>query len=235
MGKTNMENAIGHYVPTNNSCERGLRAELRANLLGRHVNGGRRPITPDAPIKLTAEQATWLNTVCDHAWPEYQAIAWAERTVADNTLVVQLWPGAGYCPPARELQELLNRLDEDRDARDAAEFDADPELAAFRSPLGQSIARAINPNAPVLCTIDTGVCEGAAPVCGVVDEPCAHRYGALAEETAVVRPTYEVIPGWPDPQPRYNVPAEGDWGCGLDAAACDASVCDACRPKPVAR
>lgn len=156
------------YVPINNSCERGLRAEIRAHLLGREINGGRCPVAPDARVKLTAEQASWLNVVCNHDWPEYQAVAWAERTTHGAELVVQLWYTGGYCPRVCELQELLNRLDEDRDARDRAEFDADYAKsipAAWRTPLGASIVRDI---------------VGAAGHETLAD---AHRYGDLAEDT----------------------------------------------------
>ena len=168
-----MENAT--YVPINNSCERGLRAELRAYLLGREINGGRRPVEPGARVKLTSEQASWLNIVCDHDWPEYRAVAWAERTTPGNELVVQIWHTGAYTPAARELQELLNRLDEFRASRDAAEFDAEcirsgiRNPGALNTPLGRAIVRDI---------------RGAAG--HETLEPDAHRYGALAEDIVPV-------------------------------------------------
>ena len=171
--------------PVNNSCERGLRAELRAYLLGREVNGGRRPVEPQRRVKLTGEQASWLNTVCDHSWPEYQALLDREHGAAIyRDLCLYAHPSAdarARLPDdgherayrARELQELLNRLDEDRDARDAAEFDRElasehPVPAAYRTPLGRTIVRDL---------------VGAA---GQYVEPTdvvgpTHRYGDLVE------------------------------------------------------
>ena len=161
------------YIPINNSCERGLRAALRSYLLGRNINGGRCPVAPDARVKLTGEQASWLNVVCNHDWPEYQAVAWAERTVPGNELVVQLWHTGAYSPAVRELQELLNRLDQFRDARDAAEFDAEcirsgiRKPGALSTPLGRAIVRDI---------------RGATGK----DTTDAHRYGGLAEDIVPV-------------------------------------------------
>jgi len=205
-----MENAQGHYVPTNNSCERGLRAEVRAYLLGREINGGRRPVEPDRPVKFTAEQAAWLNTVCDHAWPEYGALL-APDTLGGHDAQLWFWVASIHkhkggparlrrAYPARLIQELLNRLDEDRVARDAAEFDREcaAELpGAWRTRLGQTIVRDI---------------VGATGK----DTTDAHRYGALAEDTPVIRPTG--VPhcreGWvPDDAEACECPAGECRGC----------------------
>ena len=202
-------NAQETFIPINNSCERGLRAALRSYLLGRNVNGGRCPVEPDARVKLTVEQRVWLNTVCDHDWPEYQATlrhyfdnhgrgvvdeqlwAWLDHTKVENQ-----WPGAhaGRDYPVRKLQELLNRLDEFRDARDAAEFDADCRArgigaaGALNTPHGRSIVQTAR--AEIAARRDPGrECSGALVGAAGHETVDAHRYGTLAEDTAVVRPS----------------------------------------------
>ena len=195
-----MENAT--YVPINNSCERGLRAELRAYLLGREINGGRRPVAPDARVKLTSEQASWLNVVCDHEWPEYQAVAWATaRPTTDTLYPFKARPTFAHVEtcaydhtyPARELQELLNRLDEFRASRGAAEFDAECARSGIRTPgalntpLGRAIVRGIRGAAGKDTTTSCDGCDGAP--CGIPDaceRADAHRYGALAEDIVPV-------------------------------------------------